>query len=68
MQNEGIERIVVCWDILSAFVACLFHEELLGLFSEYSVIQWRNMKILREEVNEYWLQKKSVFPTARPIL
>ena len=33
------------------------HEELLRLFSKYSVVRWRNMEVQREGVHEYWLQK-----------
>lgn len=36
------------------------HEELLGFFSNYSVILWRNMKVQREGVHEYWLQNNLV--------
>ncbi|MFC1534057.1 class I SAM-dependent methyltransferase [Thermodesulfobacteriota bacterium] len=37
------------------------HEELLGLFSGYSVIRWRNMEVQREGVHEYWLQNVTTF-------
>lgn len=32
------------------------HEELLGFFSEYSVLKWRNIEVQHEGVHEYWLQ------------
>ena len=33
------------------------HEELLGFFSDYTVLRWRNMEVQKEGVYEYWLKK-----------